>query len=79
MPGEVTVFGVSYTPAEAHRSQANIRLSVLDNQYEDTMLQLVGEGYVDDITLDNITKPTHLHINPEVEEVLMADDDVAGA
>lgn len=31
-----------------------IHLSVINNQYEDTVIHLVGEGYEDDITLDNI-------------------------
>lgn len=31
-----------------------IHLSVLNNQYEDTIIHLVGEGYEDDITLDNV-------------------------
>ena len=26
----------------------------MDNQYEDTIVQLIGESYTDDITLDNI-------------------------
>lgn len=31
-----------------------VRLSVINNQYEDTVIHLVGEGYEDDVTLDNI-------------------------
>jgi hydrocephalus-inducing protein len=31
-----------------------IHLSVINNQYEETIIHLVGEGYKDDITLDNI-------------------------
>lgn len=31
-----------------------IHLSVINNQYEETMIHLVGESYEDDITLDNI-------------------------
>lgn len=31
-----------------------IHLSVIDNQYEETVIHMVGEGYEDDITLDNI-------------------------
>ena len=32
----------------------SIHLSVINNQYEDTNIHMVGEGYEDDITLDNI-------------------------
>lgn len=31
-----------------------IHLSVINNQYEETMIHLIGESYEDDITLDNI-------------------------
>lgn len=31
-----------------------VRLSVINNQYEDTVIHLVGEGYEDDVSLDNI-------------------------
>lgn len=31
-----------------------IHLSVVNNQYENTVIHMVGEGYEDDITLDNI-------------------------
>lgn len=31
-----------------------IHLSVINNQYEETTIHMVGEGYEDDITLDNI-------------------------
>ena len=36
------------------RYEAALRLVVVDNQYEDTIVQLIGESYTDDITLDNI-------------------------
>lgn len=31
-----------------------IRLSVINNQFEETVIHMVGESYEDDITLDNI-------------------------
>ncbi|CAF0941486.1 unnamed protein product [Adineta steineri] len=36
------------------RYEGVLRLVVVDNQYEDTTVQLIGESYTDDITLDNI-------------------------
>ena len=75
--GETASFNVIYRPVEAQRSQAHLRLSVVDNQYEDSTLQLVGEGYVDDITLDNITSIPQ-NIPPENQEGNMAEDDVSG-
>lgn len=31
-----------------------IHLSVIGNEYENTVIHIVGEGYEDDVTLDNI-------------------------
>ncbi|XP_070194710.1 hydrocephalus-inducing protein homolog isoform X4 [Littorina saxatilis] len=77
--GETATFNAIYKPSQPQRSQAIIRLSVQDNQYEDSTLQLVGEGYVDDITLDNITSAQQLNITPEDQEGNMAEDDVCAA
>ena len=52
--GETATFDVFYKPMTAQRSQGHLRLSVIDNQYEDSVVQMVGEGYIDDISLDNI-------------------------
>ncbi len=38
----------------SQRYEGVLRLVVVDNQYEDTTVQLIGESYTDDITLDNI-------------------------
>ena len=57
--------------------QANMKLTVINNQYEDSVVQLVGEGYEDDITLDNIHSVLRT-IDPEQEEGSMAEDDVSG-
>jgi hydrocephalus-inducing protein len=40
--------------AGPQRYEAVLRLVVVDNQYEDTLVHLIGESYTDDITLDNI-------------------------
>jgi hydrocephalus-inducing protein len=55
-----------------------MRLAVVDNPYEDSTLQLVGEGYMDDVTLDNISSSPLLNLAPEDEEGSMAEDDVSG-
>ena len=54
-----------------------MKLTVINNQYEDSVVQLVGEGYEDDITLDNIHSVLRT-IDPEQEEGSMAEDDVSG-
>ena len=48
-----------------------------DNQYEDSVVQMVGEAYEDDISLDNIGS-VFVPIDPEKEVGNMADDDVGG-
>lgn len=52
--GELAEFDVLFKPTLAQRVEGKIRLSVVDNPYEETNIQLVGEGYEDDFTLDNI-------------------------
>lgn len=75
---EKVLFNVTFTPQEAIRSQGQIRLTVLNNQYEDTVIQMVGEGYSDEVTLSNIHSIASTNIDPEQEEGNLAEDDVAG-
>ena len=75
--GEKATFDVLFCPTVPQRSQAQIKLSVIDNQYEDSIIALVGEGYEDDVTLDNIHSVVQT-LDPEQEEGSMADDDVPG-
>ena len=60
------------------RSQAHLRLTVVDNQYEDSVVQMVGEGYQDDITIDNV-RSLDTYTDVEQLEGNMADDDVMAA
>ena len=75
--GEKAAFDVVFAPKAIQRSQAHVRLSVVNNQYEDSVVQLVGEGYQDDITVDNIRNLVQ-YVDPEQEEGNMAEDDVPG-
>lgn len=75
--GETASFTVTYKPTAVQRSQAHIHLMVVDNQYEDSVIQVVGEGYQDDITLDNIHSVDN-GTELDFEEGNMAEDDVAG-
>ncbi|XP_030060864.1 hydrocephalus-inducing protein homolog [Microcaecilia unicolor] len=73
--GESAEFDVLFKPCLHQRFTATIRLSVLDNQYEESRVQLVGEGYQDDLTLDNI----HYLVAPsgiENVEGQLKDDDI---
>ncbi|XP_009996299.1 PREDICTED: hydrocephalus-inducing protein homolog [Chaetura pelagica] len=51
---ESAEFDVLFKPILAQRVEGQIHLAVVDNPYEETIIQLVGEGYEDDFTLDNI-------------------------
>ncbi len=76
--GETATFDVTFSPNVAQRSIATVNLTVVDNQYEDSVVQMVGEGYHDDVTFDNIhsvLQPT----DPEQEEGAMAEDDIPAA
>ncbi|XP_032051538.1 hydrocephalus-inducing protein homolog [Aythya fuligula] len=52
--GESAEFDVLFKPSLPQRVEGKIHLSVVDNPYEETNIQLVGEGYEDDFTIDNI-------------------------
>ncbi|KFQ47220.1 Hydrocephalus-inducing protein, partial [Nestor notabilis] len=52
--GESAEFDVLFKPTLAQHVRGKIHLSVVDNPYEETSIQLLGEGYEDDFTLDNI-------------------------
>ncbi|XP_063801928.1 hydrocephalus-inducing protein homolog isoform X2 [Pseudophryne corroboree] len=56
-PGDTAEFEVVFCPTEPQRCESALHLSVLDNQYEKSCVQLVGEGYQDELTLDNIHSP----------------------
>lgn len=75
--GETVAFKVQFCPTSIQRSQAHVRIAVIDNQYEDSVVQLVGEGYEDEISLDKINS-VDVPIDPENEEGNMAEDDVSG-
>ncbi len=52
--GQKIMLDILFKPKTIQRYEAALRLVVVDNQYEDTIVQLIGESYTDDITLDNI-------------------------
>ncbi|KAL6479129.1 hypothetical protein MHYP_G00125620 [Metynnis hypsauchen] len=53
--GQQAEFEVEFHPEMAQCFEASMRLEVQDNQYEETLVQLLGEGYHDIISLDNIS------------------------
>jgi len=74
--GETASLEVCYQAALACKSQGQIRLRVVDNQYEDCVIYLVAEAYHDDISIDNVSSATDLA--EDVDEVTVVDGDVPG-
>ncbi|XP_036605974.1 hydrocephalus-inducing protein homolog [Trichosurus vulpecula] len=83
-PGEIAEFDVLFKPSRAENVVGTIHLSVVNNQYEETTIQLLGEGYEDDITLDNIHglattfKPDMMEVT-EIAEGKMMEEFLASA
>ena len=73
--GEESTFQAVFKPDVAHRFEGSIRVTVMDNQYEDRVIQMVGEGYQDEITLDNIHS---IPAEENVEALLENDNQVSG-
>jgi len=74
--GETTTFEVSYQSSLAKKCQGEVRLSVVDNQYEDCVIHLVAESYQHDVSIDNVTSVAQL--SEDVDEVTIVDDNVPG-
>uniref|UniRef100_F6WJJ0 HYDIN axonemal central pair apparatus protein n=1 Tax=Monodelphis domestica TaxID=13616 RepID=F6WJJ0_MONDO len=72
-PGETGELDVQFQPDKPERMTGTIRLTVINNQYEETIFQMIGESYEDDITLDNI----HGLVNSksDMEEIIEFTDD----
>ncbi len=73
-PGQKISFIVSFSPVMVQNYEGILQLTVTDNQFEDTLIQFIGEGYMEDVTLDNL----HSTNNIEYEDEIMADEDVSG-
>lgn len=57
-PLEVKSFEATYRPTQIGKADADIKLKVLDNTFEDTSISLQGESYQGDLTFDNIPNNT---------------------
>ena len=52
--GETKDFLVTFCPVTANKCRGELNVRVQDNQFEILSIQLVGEGYQDDISIENI-------------------------
>jgi len=46
---------VTFCPTSAERCAAEIYISIRHNLYEDSVVQLIGEGYVETVTIDDVS------------------------
>lgn len=53
--GQKAEFGVQFHPLSAQSYEASLQLMVADNLFEETEVQILGEGYQDIVTLDNVS------------------------
>lgn len=75
--GQVS-FQVTCLPRAIQTYQASLQITVTDNQFEDTLIQMIGEGYMEDVTLENLhslTAASSTSLN-ELDEDLLADEDL---
>ncbi|KAJ3106206.1 hypothetical protein HDU97_006839 [Phlyctochytrium planicorne] len=53
-PQETRAIEVKCKPLSIQKFEGELRVRVIDNSFEDSAIQLTGEGYVDDVTFDNL-------------------------
>ena len=46
---------VTFRPTSAERFTADIYISIRHNIYEDSIVQVIGEGYIETVTIDDIS------------------------
>jgi hydrocephalus-inducing protein len=73
-PGTQVYFKVTCTPRNVQTYQASLKLTVTDNQFEDTMVQLIGEGYMEDVIYENLHSIAGFD---ELEDEIISDEDVS--
>lgn len=73
-PNSQVSFQIVCTPRRIQSYQASLQLTVTDNQFEDTLIQMIGEGYMEDVIFENLHS---LAGSNESEEDVLADEDVS--
>eukprot|EP00048_Salpingoeca_helianthica_P006582 m.100402 g.100402 ORF g.100402 m.100402 type:complete len:4697 (-) comp14058_c0_seq1:25-14115(-) len=53
-PQSTHTFTVSFAPGEARPFSGQLRLTVADNEFEAILMDVAGEGYIDDIALEGL-------------------------
>ena len=74
--GKSAEFSVEFTPSVASRLAGELKISVVDNPYEENAVQLIGEGYEDEVTIDNIRSYTTKELSEVIEIREAAQDEL---
>lgn len=74
-PNSQVSFTVTCTPKQVQTYQASLQLTVTDNQFEDTLIQMIGEGYMEDVTIENLHSLSSGLADSD--EDVVADEDVS--
>ena len=73
-PNTQISFTVTCSPRNVQTYQASLQLTVTDNQFEDTLIQLIGEGYMEDVVFENLHSLTNQN---ELDDDVLPDEEVA--
>lgn len=57
---------------------AELRFTVVNNPFEDNVIQLIGEGYEECVTIDNIQSPVDVLFLENESNVSFKGDEVMG-
>ncbi|XP_056622256.1 hydrocephalus-inducing protein homolog isoform X2 [Triplophysa dalaica] len=77
--GQQAEFQVGFHPKVAQIFEANMKVMVQDNQYDQTLVQLVGESYHDIIILDNLGSKVQQDITESSSDLHFGDCHVGHA
>jgi hydrocephalus-inducing protein len=75
-PATQVSFIVSCFPKFVQPYQASLQLTVTDNQFEDTLIQMIGEGYMEDITIENLHNLNQIDLVTSSDDELVNDEDL---
>lgn len=70
-------FLVEFAPKIPGKMAAELRFSVFNNPFEDNVIQLIGEGYEECVTIDNITSPIDVLVESS-PNIIFDGDEVIG-
>lgn len=71
-PQETRAIEVRLRPVSVRKLEAELRLKIADNTFEDSVIQITGEGYLDDLTFEGLAEDSD-------NEIIFTDCTIGGA